>query len=370
MKRQGLLVQLLCLTARQDSVTLSRENATDVTFRIRLLAAAGLAAATALTGATALVAAGTAPRPAAAPHPFLHAQRALATRSGYWTSARMAAARQLTPLDSAPSTSGSAPDPSGGPSVRGAAWNGGGVVARSTGRAFFTLDGIAYACSGAVVNGISQDIMITAAHCVSDGSGGWADNFIFVPGYQDGRAPYGSYPAQTFYVSAQWTHGADTDDDVAFVALGQANVDGEQQDAGTVAGGLPIAFDYRAQSATAFGYPAEPPYTGGQLDYCAGPVSPDPLGSTDVGIGCDMTEGDSGGPWLSGFDPQTGIGVITGVTSFKYSGDASVLYSATLGQVAQALYTHAELPDAFAPGFPQDAIIQRSATAPRSPGPA
>jgi V8-like Glu-specific endopeptidase len=246
--------------------------------------------------------------------------------------------------------------------VRGAAWDGGGAVARTTGRAFFTLDGTDYACSGSVVGGLATDIVVTAAHCVSDGAGGWAQNWTFIPGYQGGAEPYGSYPAQMFYVSGQWANGANQDDDVAFVVVGQAKVNGGQRDIETEVGGQPIVFGYRDSTATVFGYPAVAPYTGGQLDYCAGPATPDPLGGSDVGIGCDMTEGDSGGPWLSDFDPQTGVGIITGVTSFKYSGNASELYSATLGQVAQALYTRAEAPQTWVPGLLQAPITQRAAT--------
>jgi V8-like Glu-specific endopeptidase len=36
----------------------------------------------------------------------------------------------------------------------------------------------------------------TAGHCVTDGEGAWADNWIFVPGYDAGRAPYGQFPAR------------------------------------------------------------------------------------------------------------------------------------------------------------------------------
>ena len=54
-----------------------------------------------------------------------------------------------------------------------------------------------------------------------------------------------------------------------------------------------------------------------------------------------MTEGGSGGPWRRAFDPPTGTGVITGVTTFRYSGQDRILYSADLGPVAQALYQRA-----------------------------
>jgi hypothetical protein len=229
-----------------------------------------------------------------------------------------------------------------GAGVSGVPWAGGGAVARTTGRVFFTLDGAGYACSGSVVASAGQDVVVTAAHCVSDGAGHWATHWTFVPGYDDGREPYGSYPARAYYVPAQWSADADEADDVAFVTVGPARVDGVAEQLGAaVGGGQPIEFGYRAATEAVFGYPSQPPYTGQQLDWCQGTVQPDPFGFADKGIGCAMTEGGSGGPWLSDFDPRTGLGVITGVTTFRYSGDDAMLYSADLGPVAQALYQRA-----------------------------
>ncbi|MGH3154784.1 MAG: hypothetical protein ACRDOB_29215 [Streptosporangiaceae bacterium] len=90
-----------------------------------------------------------------------------------------------------------------------------------------------------------------------------------------------------------------------------------------------------------FGYPEQFPYDGRTLEYCDGTLSPDPYGLADAGLACALTEGGSGGPWLSGFDPATGLGVISGVTAFRYSGDNVTLYSADLGPVAKALYDRA-----------------------------
>jgi hypothetical protein len=193
----------------------------------------------------------------------------------------------------------------------------------------------------------NQDVVMTAAHCVSDGAGHWATHWTFVPGYTDGHEPYGSYPAQTYYVPAQWSAGADEDDDVAFVVVGPALAGpalagpGRGRKVGEAVGGQPIEFGWRTPAAAVFGYPSEPPYTGQGLDYCAGTLQPDPFGTQDEGIACAMTEGGSGGPWLSDFDPRTGLGVITGVTTFRYSGQDRILYSADLGPVAQALYERA-----------------------------
>jgi hypothetical protein len=301
--------------------------------------------AVALLGAAGLALPGAGPDPgvsrapqAADPPPAravsLVAERAVVSAPAYWTRARMAAAARGA---SAP---GAAPG-AGVPAVSGVPWAGGGAVARTTGRVFFTLDGTGYACSGSAVAGAGQDVVMTAAHCVSDGAGHWATHWTFVPGYDNGREPYGSYPARSFYVPASWTSGADESDDVAFVVVGPARVDGAPQQLGAAVGGQPIEFGYRAATEAVFGYPTEPPYTGQSLDYCEGVLQPDPFGFPDKGIACTMTEGGSGGPWLSDFDPRTGLGVITGVTTFRYSGDDLSLYSADLGPVAMALYERA-----------------------------
>ncbi|HEX6526377.1 MAG TPA: trypsin-like serine protease [Streptosporangiaceae bacterium] len=279
-----------------------------MTFRIRL---AGILAVVPL----AFVA-----QAGAAPH--ILNERAVVTHHGYWTRARMEGA---TPA-----------------SASGAAWDRGGLVARTTGRVFFTLGGADYSCSGSTVGGANPDLVVTAAHCVSDGAGNWAVNWTFIPGYHAGQMPYGSFAAKTFFVSGKWASGANPDDDIAFVAVRPSRVGNAVRTVGSVVGSQPIAFGYRGASAWVFGYPAEDPYTGDQLDYCSGRLVPDPNGTADVGMPCAMTEGDSGGPWLSDFDPRTGKGVITGVTSFKYAGQTRMLYSVTLGSAAQSLYNKAE----------------------------
>lgn len=227
--------------------------------------------------------------------------------------------------------------------MRGASWTGGGLVARTTGRVFFTMGGVGYTCSGSTVGGASPSVVVTAAHCVSDGAGSWASGWRFIPGYVAGRAPYGVYAAVAFYVARAWASGADEDDDVAFVVTRPVAA---TVAVGTAVGEQPISFGPRGGAASVFGYPALRPYDGSRLGYCSGPVSPDPYGGADAGLGCAMTEGDSGGPWLSSFNPRTGTGTITGVSSFKYYGQSRMLYSANLGPVARALYTRAESPPA------------------------
>jgi hypothetical protein len=230
----------------------------------------------------------------------------------------------------------------GDPWVAGARWTEGGAVTRTTGRVFFTMAGTDYACSGSTVASANADVVMTAAHCVCGGEGTWATHWIFVPGYRDGHAPYGRYPARAYFVASRWQHGLDEDDDVAFVAVSTARVHGAERHVVDAVGGQQIGFGGRAAIEALFGYPSEPPYHGWYLDYCDGSLSPDPYGGADAGIDCTMTEGASGGPWFSGFDPLTGLGVISGVTTFRYSGGSLILYSADLGRAAQALYDRAQ----------------------------
>jgi V8-like Glu-specific endopeptidase len=221
-------------------------------------------------------------------------------------------------------------------------WTHGGPVAAAVGRIFFTLGAADYVCSGALVGGADPDVVLTAAHCVSGAPGRgratqWATNWVFVPGFTDGRLPYGEYTAQRFLVSPGWTvPGGAEPDDFAFVRVTAATRH-------RLPHGLPVEFA-SSEDVTAvprsyvFGYPAEPPYAGRYPAYCAGQVT---ASGGSVRMPCGMTAGDSGGPWLTGFRPRSGSGQVTAVTTYKMSGDLAVLYGAVLGPRARALYQRA-----------------------------
>jgi len=299
-------------------------------------------------------------------HPAEVTAAAQARAVRYWTARRMAGARTLTaghggvPVDPMVGLASSvtAPARAAGRTARTearpaaaavlmdtatAAWPGGGAVAGATGKIFFTMDGQDYVCSGAVVASANADVVITAGHCVKNGRGSWAVNWTFVPGFTQGSRPYGSWTARRFFAANQWTHAANDNYDVAFATLNPQYSAGHATHIGQVADALPIAFSQRAAEEFAFGYPAEPPYSGGGLYYCSGRVTADAFhASPDSGLRCVMTAGSSGGPWLSGFDPVTGAGIITSVSSFKYSTDPSTLYGPPLGAAARALYEDAQ----------------------------
>ncbi len=281
-----------------------------------------------------------------------HNDTAARARS-YWTRARMAAAeprdRFLTPSPARftrrPGLSSYLQQFSPSrvvqlPADTGSTWTRGGLVARTTGKVFFTLGGVDYVCSGSAVTSPDRSTVLTAGHCVYDPQAGkGASRWVFVPGYDRGRTPYGMFAATRLATAAGWAEDEDFDVDLAFANVGRNEAGRLLTDA---VGGQKIAFGTpRGRPAVALGYPAEAPWTGQSLIGCAGGLRQDttPQPTTDQGMACTMTGGSSGGPWLSDFDPLTGRGTLTSVTSFGYTGQPGVLWGPYLGEVAGALYT-------------------------------
>ncbi|GAA3216413.1 trypsin-like serine peptidase [Nonomuraea helvata] len=293
----------------------------------------------------------------------------------YWTPERMAKALPIRLLDLVTDGAGllsgvtgrtgvrAAPDVSGGrvspgtlnltPSRRhqtagrpqtntvGSRWITGGAVARTTGRVFMTVAGTDFVCSASTVRSANRDVVVTAGHCVKDGTGEWAANWTFVPGYETaGLQPYGQYAARRMFVAGPWSRSGDDNYDVGMVALAASG----GRHVADVVGAQEIAFNTpRGGQAFGFGYPADPPYDGDHLVYCAGRLKDDPYGqSRDQGLACDMTAGSSGGPWMTAFDPGSGKGTITSLSSFKYSDDHRTMYGPYFGDTVKALFNTTE----------------------------
>jgi len=223
----------------------------------------------------------------------------------------------------------------------------GGPAADAVGKVFFILGATNYTCSGSLVRSRRADVVLTAAHCVTNGRGQWAVDWTFVPGYSDGAEPYGQYTARRFFVSPDWHGPADGERyDVAFVQVAPVAASGPRGRRPTAPAGLPISFAASqtaplAQTAYVLGYPALPPYSGLYPNYCAGPAVSSVTRSGSARLACAMTAGDSGGPWLTGFSPQTGTGTVSAVSAYKLSGDLRTLYGTVLGPAARALYLRA-----------------------------
>jgi hypothetical protein len=202
------------------------------------------------------------------------------------------------------------------------------------GKVFFSIGNSNYVCSGTATNSTNGDVVTTAGHCVSDG-GTFVTNFAFVPAYDNGAAPLGTWTAQTLLTTNEWKNSENFDYDAAFAVMNE-NLSGQSLTQVT-GGGQPIAFNQaRGQSMKAFGYPAARPFNGQKLYSCTGVVVQDTYGgSQDQGLACNMTGGSSGGGWIQN-------GSLSSVTSFGYTGVKNILWGPYFGNTIQAVYNSAQ----------------------------
>ncbi|MFE2724284.1 trypsin-like serine peptidase [Kitasatospora sp. NPDC059327] len=182
-------------------------------------------------------------------------------------------------------------------------------------------------CSGTVVsdptNPGRSNLVYTAAHCLHDGKGGsWLKNIVFVPGYnRDGQAgrgkpyterqvsPYGRWTAVRALVPPTWVKetgvGPNSQFDYGIIRVRDENGSGRSLEE-TVGSSVPVWFNAprdQITSAFSYGYPAERPFDGMELNHCDSAIRPvrlsfDPARPPMYVIGCTMTGGSSGGGWF------------------------------------------------------------------------
>ncbi|MCO4238577.1 trypsin-like serine peptidase [Pseudarthrobacter raffinosi] len=204
------------------------------------------------------------------------------------------------------------------------------------GKVFFTLGGANYVCSGNAVAATNKSTVATAGHCVSDGPNSHATNFVFVPAYENGARPYGTWTAKALYTTAQWEGSGDISYDTGFAVMNQLG----RAFLTDVVGGSGVAFNEdRGLQYTSYGYPAAKPFSGERLWSCTGTATKDtnnPQFNTQ-GIPCDMNGGSSGGPWFIGSGPD---GFQNSVNSYGYS-QKPVMYGPYWGAAIQETYVRA-----------------------------
>jgi len=216
-------------------------------------------------------------------------------------------------------------------------WPGGGAVEKTAGRVFFTYQGRQASCSGDAVTSGNKSVVLTAGHCVKL-EGAWHTDWVFVPAYKDGNAPFGTWTAKATLTTPQWEASEDINFDVGAAVVNP--LDG--QSLTDVVGGQGVAFNQsRGQDMYAFGWPAADPYDGTHMIYCSGTTF-DAFISDGIGMTCDMTGGASGGPWFLQFNEATGTGLVNSVNSFKYNFLPTWMFGPYFGTDAQNLYNTAQ----------------------------
>ncbi|MDQ0942815.1 serine protease [Streptomyces sp. V1I1] len=308
-----------------------------------------LTVATLLAGALSATAADAAPAPSPAPTVFKQQQT-----QGFWTAERM---RNATPLDLLPLTRDglkalgtpkrggketaippTAVSPTAFPQA-GGPWTGGGAVVKTSGRVFFSFQGRTASCSGNSVTSQNGSTVITAGHCVKY-QGSWHTNWVFVPAYNNGQAPYGQWSATKTFSTDQWVASEDINYDVGAAVV--APLGGKKLAETVGAQGLSFNGGYN-KAMYAFGFPAASPYDGTKLIYCSGNSSKDFLFSKDHSLGCNMTGGSSGGPWFTSFSEATGTGLQASVNSFGYTFLPNRMFGPYFGNEAKAVYDKAQV---------------------------
>jgi len=183
-----------------------------------------------------------------------------------------------------------------------------------------------YSCSGTALNTPGHSIVLTAGHCVLE-KGSESRRVAFVPAYDHGERPFGTFVAESVFVMPQWRRNENPDFDVAALRV-KPNRFGKLTD---VVGGRGYATSKsRLTAFQIFGYPAAEA-GGEELRSCrAHGLGRDVLtyhfaGPPTMPASCDMAAGASGGAWL--FDRE----FVSGVTSYSYQGRPTQLFSPYFG---------------------------------------
>ncbi|NRQ37470.1 hypothetical protein HII36_37395 [Nonomuraea sp. NN258] len=225
--------------------------------------------------------------------------------------------------------------------------------ARTMGKVYFRFGAKEYWCSASAVSARNRSVVATAGHCAFDARQTKAPEYwIFVPNPGvNGEAPDGIYVGASVSMHEDWPGKGDYDYDYAFVTVHRGftwvskNGGYVMADVGRLQdniGGQGLELNKRPSTYTvaSFGYPAgaQPdgtrPYDGRTLQMC--PIGPTrwtvaPSRGLQKGVllqPCAFSPGASGGPWLTGYDKNRGLGKLTGVNSLTWNTDAKGGYDA------------------------------------------
>jgi V8-like Glu-specific endopeptidase len=184
-----------------------------------------------------------------------------------------------------------------------------------------------YSCSGTALNTPSHSIVLTAGHCVLE-QGRVGRELVFIPAYDHGLRPYGTFPVEVAYLMPQWRRAENPDFDVAALQVAPNEL-GVLTD--VVGSRGYVTGRSRRSLFQIFGYPAAA-LDGEELRSCrARGLGSDLLtfhysGPPTMPTVCDMAGGSSGGAWI------VEGRYIAGITSYGYTGSANKVYSPYFGE--------------------------------------
>jgi V8-like Glu-specific endopeptidase len=195
---------------------------------------------------------------------------------------------------------------------------------RTIGRLVFVQGSSRGTCTATAITSPGVSLILTAAHCLNDGKNpsSYSRDVLFMPAYKDGATPYDSWTICKMYVAPNWLSTGNFSHDYALAKVCPRASDGKKIQ--TVIGSLGYRSSFVKtynQRWVAFGYPYDSPpfslakrmYTCDTKYYADEPYYKPPT----VLIGCDMTQGASGGPLINNFSEtfSSTANIITGVLS-------------------------------------------------------
>jgi V8-like Glu-specific endopeptidase len=179
---------------------------------------------------------------------------------------------------------------------------------------------------------------------VHDGNGtvdGWSDNVVFAPAYKNGNTPFGTWTFYDLVTRVAWFSGKDFRFDIGGVIL---EPNASSKTVNEIVGSLGFAYNLNPnQHWFNIGYPVVAPFDGKTMQICAGSFAyadtrPAP---SPVAMGCDMTSGSSGGPWIINFSGSPGnTNYINGNNSYRYKKFEEEIYSPYFSDAAKDLLAY------------------------------
>lgn len=204
------------------------------------------------------------------------------------------------------------------------------------GKLLIRIDGQQASCSATVINTPNNSTLVSAAHCVRSGygrHGSWAKRVVFIPAYDRGRRPFGSFLVSRAWVPREFWKYENPNFDVAVLRV-KPNKLGK---VANVVGARGWATDVsRNHRYTVYGYPAGK-MQGEQMRSCTSRVfgirmmSRQLPGPAPSRIVCDMAAGSSGGGWIYG------RGYLNSVIGYATRGKPGILYGPYFGSEIRKL---------------------------------